>query len=156
MCRTKEWGWRVALILFRAIHPCLNIKISYLAGAEGELQLRPLLSAGEWKSWEIPGWGTPPRRLSIQWTCRILGGKERRSLLIFLFLSSLFSRSESFSHSIMPIPLVFITIQGCLFHSHDYIVGINAWQRLPVLVAEGLSSFLACTLKLSADPLHAW
>lgn len=96
MCRTEKWGWRVALILFRAIHLCLNIKISCLAGTEGELQLRPLLSASEWKSREIPRRGTPPRRLSIQWTRRVLGGKERRSLFsFFIFLLSPFSRPES-------------------------------------------------------------
>lgn len=75
----------LALILSRAIRPYLNIKISCLAGAEGELQLRPLLPAGEWKSREIPGRGAPSRRLSLQWARRILGGKIA-SALFFSFV----------------------------------------------------------------------
>lgn len=94
MCQSEKWGWRVALILSRAIHLCALIsKFHRLTGTEGELQLRPLLPAGEWKSREIPGRGTPSRRLSFQWTRRVLGGKETRfsiSPFFFFYQNSFF------------------------------------------------------------------
>lgn len=48
--------------------------------------------------------------------------------------------------------------QHTVYHSagQTVIIGFSAEQRLPVLVAEGLSSFLAWALRLSAGPLHAW
>lgn len=151
----------------RAIRPYLNTKISCLAGAEGELQLRPLLPAGEWKSREIPGRGAPPRRLSLQWTRRLLGGK------IALFsTSSIFhkfsSRLVAGSFSRVDRALISFTIvvvgmttpagggKGNVYFSRTVRVGFSAPQRLPVLVTEELSSFLACALRLSEGPLHAW
>ncbi|CAD1468311.1 unnamed protein product [Heterotrigona itama] len=47
--------------------------VCWFSGAEGELQLRLVLPAREWKSREILGRGTSPRRLSLQWTRRLLG-----------------------------------------------------------------------------------
>jgi len=65
-------------------------KFHRLTGAEGELQLRPLLPAGEWKSRKIPGRGTPSRRLSFQWTRRVSGGKKSRSLPFISYAKSFF------------------------------------------------------------------
>lgn len=79
-------------LLSRVFTCALILKFHRLTGAEGELQLWPLLPASEWKSREIPGRGTPSWRLSFQWTRRVSGGKETRSFFIlsifFIFLIS--------------------------------------------------------------------
>lgn len=56
---------------------------SHFTGTERELQLWPLLPAGEWKSWEISGRGASSRRLSFQWTRWLSGGKDDSFLSSF-------------------------------------------------------------------------
>lgn len=98
-CVDRKSGGGGSLWSSRAIRPYLYIKISCLAGAERELQLRPLLPAGEWKSREIPGRGAPPRRLPLQWTRRILGGKAALSFSFLPFFTSSSGRSRDRSQS---------------------------------------------------------
>ena len=47
---------------------------SLVAGTERELQLWPVLPTCQWQSWQVPGRGTSPWRLSVQWTRWLLGG----------------------------------------------------------------------------------
>lgn len=112
-CVSRKSGGGGSLWSSLARFTCALIsKFHRLTGAEGELQLRPLLSAGEWKSREIPGRGTPSRRLSFQWTRWISGGKKTcslRSFYFFFFLSSHSFQStipRTVRESIMLIPFV--------------------------------------------------
>lgn len=98
-CVSRKSGGGGSLWSSLARFTCALIsKFHRLTGAEGELQLRPLLSAGEWKSREIPGRGTPSRRLSFQWTRWISGGKKTCSLHSFYFFKS-FLPIYDLSHS---------------------------------------------------------
>lgn len=76
-----ERGWRAAADPPHNFFPIDPDSAIVFPGAEGELQLRSVLPAGEWESRKVLGRGTSPRRLSVQRARRILGGK------ILLYLS---------------------------------------------------------------------
>lgn len=78
-----ERGWRAAADPPHNFFPIDPDSAIVFPGAEGELQLRSVLPAGEWESRKVLGRGTSPRRLSVQRARRILGGK----ILLYLSLS---------------------------------------------------------------------
>lgn len=93
-CISRKSGGGGTLWSSLARFTCALIsKFCRLTGAEGELQLRPLLPTGEWKSRKIPGRGAPSRRLSFQWTRRVPGGKENALFFLsfYFFIKSFFT-----------------------------------------------------------------
>lgn len=94
-----ERGWRAAADPPHNFFPIDPDSAIVFPGAEGELQLRSVLPAGEWESRKVLGRGTSPRRLSVQRARRILGGK----ILLYLSLDIYILRRVAMTEEASPL-----------------------------------------------------